>query len=84
MDFPHPVRDKNFAVCLLVLKDGGDRCVTSNNTAAFRNLFEKFIHTMGLPINQDYNLYNLLFADNQVIIVQDTGDAEYMLRKLVE
>jgi hypothetical protein len=39
---------------------------------------------MGLPINQDYNLYNLLFADDQVIIAQDTEDAEYMLRKLVE
>jgi hypothetical protein len=39
---------------------------------------------MGLPINQDYNLYNLLFADDQVIISQDTEDAEYMLRKLVE
>jgi hypothetical protein len=40
-------------------------------------------HTMGLPINQDYHLYNLLFADDQVIIAQDTEDAEYMLRKLV-
>jgi hypothetical protein len=39
---------------------------------------------MGLPINQDYDLYNLLFADDQVIIAQDTEDAEYMLRKLVE
>jgi hypothetical protein len=36
---------------------------------------------MGLPINKDYNL---LFADDQVIIAQDTEDAEYMLRKLVE
>jgi hypothetical protein len=36
---------------------------------------------MGLPIDQDYHLYNLLFADDQVIITQD---AEYMLRKLVE
>jgi hypothetical protein len=33
-------------------------------------------HTMGLPINQDYHLYNLLFADDQVIIAQDTKDAE--------
>jgi hypothetical protein len=41
-------------------------------------------HTVGLPINQDYHLYNLLFADDQVIITQDTEDAEYMLRKLVE
>jgi hypothetical protein len=40
--------------------------------------------TMGLLINQDYHLYNLLFADNQMIITQDTEDAEYMLRKLVE
>jgi hypothetical protein len=39
---------------------------------------------MGLLINQDYNLYNLLFADDQVIIAQETEDAEYMLRKLVE
>jgi hypothetical protein len=39
---------------------------------------------MGLPINQDYHLYKLLFADNQVIIAQDAEDAEYMLRKLVE
>jgi hypothetical protein len=39
---------------------------------------------MGLLINQDYHLYNLLFVDNQVIITQDTEDAEYMLRKLVE
>jgi hypothetical protein len=39
---------------------------------------------MGLPINQDYDLYNLLFVDDQVIIAQDTEDAEYMLRKLVE
>jgi hypothetical protein len=39
-------------------------------------------HTMGLPINQDYYLYNLLFEDDQVIIAQDTEDAEYMLRKL--
>jgi hypothetical protein len=39
---------------------------------------------MGLPINQDYHLYNLLFADDQVIIAQDTEDAEYMLLKLVE
>jgi hypothetical protein len=29
-------------------------------------------------------LYNLLFADDQVIIAQDTEDAEYMLRKVVE
>jgi hypothetical protein len=35
-------------------------------------------HTMRLPINQDYNLYNLLFVDDQVIIAQDTEDAEYM------
>jgi hypothetical protein len=43
-------------------------------------------NTMGLPINQDYHLYNLLFADDQVIIAQHTEDAEYtrMLRKLVE
>jgi hypothetical protein len=39
---------------------------------------------MGLPINQDYHLYNLLFADDQVIFAQDIEDAEYMLRKLVE
>jgi hypothetical protein len=39
---------------------------------------------MGLLINQDYHLYNLLFADNQMIIAQDTKDAEYMLRKLVQ
>jgi hypothetical protein len=39
---------------------------------------------MGLPINQDYHLYNLLFADDQVIIAQDTEDDEHMLRKLVE
>jgi hypothetical protein len=36
-------------------------------------------HTIGLPINQDYHLYNLLFADDQMIIAQDTEDAEYML-----
>jgi hypothetical protein len=41
-------------------------------------------HTMGLPINQDYHLNILLFADDQVIIAQDNEDAEYMLRKLVE
>jgi hypothetical protein len=39
---------------------------------------------MGLPINQDYNLYNLLFAGDQVIIAQDAEDAGYVLRKLVE
>jgi hypothetical protein len=39
---------------------------------------------MGLPINQDYHLYNLLFVDDQVIIAQDTEDAECMMRKLVE
>jgi hypothetical protein len=39
---------------------------------------------MGLPINQDCHLNNLLFADDQVIITQDTEDAEYMLRELVE
>jgi hypothetical protein len=39
---------------------------------------------MGLAINQDYHLCNLLFADDQVIIAQDTEDAEYMLKKLVE
>jgi hypothetical protein len=39
---------------------------------------------MGLPINQDYHLYNLPFADDQVIIAQDTEDGEYMLRKLIE
>jgi hypothetical protein len=40
---------------------------------------------MGLSINQDYHLYNLFFADDQVIIAQDIEDAEYrpMLRKLV-
>jgi hypothetical protein len=43
-----------------------------------------FIELMGLPINQDYHLYILLFADDQVIVAQDTEDAEYMLRKLVE
>jgi hypothetical protein len=38
----------------------------------------------GLPMNQDYHLYNLLFADDQVIIAQDIEDAEYtrMLGKL--
>jgi hypothetical protein len=43
-------------------------------------------HTMGLPINQDYHLYNLLFCGrpSDSIIAQDTEDAEYMLRKLVE
>jgi hypothetical protein len=49
---------------------------------SFRRWSQK-CHTMVLPINQDYNLYNLLFADDQVIIAQDTEDAEYMLRKLV-
>jgi hypothetical protein len=39
---------------------------------------------VGLPINQDYHLYNLLFVYDQVIITQDTEDDEYMLRKLVE
>jgi hypothetical protein len=39
---------------------------------------------MGLPINQDYHFYNLLFADDQVIIAQHIEDAEHMLRKLVE
>jgi hypothetical protein len=39
---------------------------------------------MRLPINQDYHLYNLLFADDQVIIAQDIEDADYMLRKLIE
>jgi hypothetical protein len=38
---------------------------------------------MGLPINQDYHMCNLLLADDQVIIAQDTEDAR-MLRKLVE
>jgi hypothetical protein len=33
-------------------------------------------HTVGLPINQDYHLNNLLFADDQVIIAQDTEDAD--------
>jgi hypothetical protein len=37
---------------------------------------------MGLPINQDYHLYSLLFADDRVIIAQDAEDAEYMLRRL--
>jgi hypothetical protein len=41
-------------------------------------------HTVGLPINQDYHLNNLLFVDDQVIIAQDTEDAECMLRKLVD
>jgi hypothetical protein len=50
---------------------------------SLRRLSQK-CHTMGLPINQDYNLHNLLFAVDQVIIAQDTEDAEYMLRKLVE
>jgi hypothetical protein len=39
---------------------------------------------MGLPMNQDYHLHSLLFADDQVMTAQDTEDAEYMLRKLVE
>jgi hypothetical protein len=39
---------------------------------------------MGLPKNQGYHLYNLLFADDQVIIAQDIEDAEYILRKLVK
>jgi hypothetical protein len=39
---------------------------------------------MGLPIDQDYHLYNLLFADDQVVIAKDTEDAEYMFRKLTE
>jgi hypothetical protein len=41
-------------------------------------------HTMGLPMNQNYHLYNVLFADDKVIISHDIEDAEYMLRKLVE
>jgi hypothetical protein len=48
-----------------------------------RRWFQKF-HTMGLPINQDYHLYKLLFADDQVLMAQNTEDSEYMLRKLVE
>jgi hypothetical protein len=39
---------------------------------------------MGLPMNQDYHLYSLLFAEDQVMTAQNTEDAEYMLRKLVE
>lgn len=39
---------------------------------------------MGIQIHPDYYLYNLLFADDQVIITEDTDDASYMLRKLVE
>ena len=38
---------------------------------------------MGIPID-DYKLYTLHFADDQVILAEDTTDAHYMLRKLDE
>jgi hypothetical protein len=39
---------------------------------------------VGLPIGQDCHLHNLLFADNLVVIAQNTEDAEYMINKLIE
>jgi hypothetical protein len=39
---------------------------------------------MGLPINQDYQLYNLLFADDQVIIAQHIEDTEKTGRRIHE
>jgi hypothetical protein len=51
---------------------------------SLRRWSQKCHHTMGLPINQNYKLYNLLFADDQVIIAQHIEDAEHTLRKLVE
>lgn len=38
---------------------------------------------MGLPL-EDYILYTLSFADDQVVIAQDYEDLEYMTRKLIE
>ena len=38
---------------------------------------------MGIPIQNTY-VYSLIFADNQVLLVQDHDDMEYMPRKLKE
>ena len=38
---------------------------------------------MGLEI-QDTTMYSKLFADNQLLIVQDYEDLEYMTRKLID
>jgi hypothetical protein len=39
---------------------------------------------MGLLINQDCHLHDLLSADDQVVTARDIEDAEYMLTKLIE
>lgn len=39
---------------------------------------------MGIPLSEDYTLYTLHFADDQVLIAHDREDLEYMARKLIE
>ena len=41
-------------------------------------------NNMGIPITDNYTLYTLHFADDQVVIAHDREDLEYMARKLLE
>lgn len=48
------------------------------------NNWRKKVSGMGISIDDDNNLTNLLFADDQVIFACDEEDTDYMLRKLDE
>lgn len=39
---------------------------------------------MGIPLDDEYTVYTLSFADDQVVVAQDIDDIEYMTRKLIE
>lgn len=47
------------------------------------NKWKKKCTNMGIPLT-DSTLYTLCFADDQVIIAQDSEDLSYMMRKLLE
>ena len=49
---------------------------------ALENLQKKFAK-VGLEI-QDTTIYSMLFANDQLLIVQDCEDLEYMTRKLID
>lgn len=46
-------------------------------------IWKRKCEQMGIPLN-DYVLYTLCFADDQIVLAQDYDDLEYMTRKLIE
>ena len=44
--------------------------------------WKKSSQVLGLPIKENKRLFSLKYADDQVIIAQDAGDLEFILKRL--